>query len=79
LFNRSGEFDAADREKIRVEERQRAARHERAANGNEWAPLWFYRDVDEDSREEHWVYKGGYWEARQACKWPQEVGDIFGA
>lgn len=56
----NAELELAAREKHRVEEKQRAARKEREQKGMEWKPVWF-----ELSSEGDWVYKGGYWQAKQ--------------
>jgi hypothetical protein len=77
LTRHRGRFDDADQEKIRLEDKQRKKRHERNEQQNEWSPTWFYRDMEEDTGEEHWVYKGGYWEARDSARWPEEVPDIY--
>lgn len=56
----NAELELAAREKHRVEEKQRASRNEREQKGVEWKPVWFEVSSDGD-----WVYKGGYWQAKQ--------------
>lgn len=73
-----GRFDEADRSKVLLEDRQRKTRAIRNENGIEWAPAWFYQDVEDDTGEPHWVYKGGYWESREKKTWTTESLDIFG-
>lgn len=68
-----GHYDLADKEKGRLEEHQRAKRHDRNRRGIEWQPIWFYKTIEKDTAAEHWVYKGGYWEARAKGEWPAEV------
>lgn len=57
-----GKLDEAEEQKIRVEELQRKRRRE----GKDRQPKWFVK------KGEEWVYKGGYWEARE--KGWQEAG-----
>lgn len=59
-----GEYDVAATEKNRVEEKQRAARREREAKGEEYVPRWFTRSKDEVTGEEYWVSNGEYWQNR---------------
>jgi len=68
--------ELAVREKLRLEEKQRAARRERHDRGEEWSPRWFKRGVDPESGEECWLYQGGYWESRGRGQW-ENVADIF--
>jgi oxysterol-binding protein 1 len=42
-----------------------------------WSPRWFAREVEKDTKEEHWRYTGEYWNCRKS-KWPDYVLDIFG-
>ncbi|KAF3649761.1 Oxysterol-binding protein-related protein 1D [Capsicum annuum] len=71
-FLENGEYDMADTEKLRLEQRQREAskRQERG-----WQPRWFAKPKDSDTYQ----YKGGYWEARKTGKWnscPHIFGEI---
>eukprot|EP00158_Paraphelidium_tribonemae_P008019 Partr_v1_DN28436_c0_g1_i2_m41728 putative Oxysterol-binding protein len=59
-----GKFEQADDEKSRLEEKQRVSRHERHEKGIEWSPMWFRREVEKDTGDEHWLFTGGYWESR---------------
>ncbi|KAG5462073.1 MAG: hypothetical protein BJ554DRAFT_5636 [Olpidium bornovanus] len=69
-----GNVDAADGEKRRVEERQRETRRAMEERGEAWRPAWFeLKDRDPVDGNPAWVYKGGYWEARQAQRWPDGV------
>lgn len=71
-----GDLDLAVSEKVRVEEKQRAARRELAARGEEWRPRWFQQEVDQYTGEPCWIYKGSYWESRETGQWTG-VPDIF--
>ena len=68
--------DLAVQEKLRLEEKQRAARKERHDRGEEWSPRWFKRTVDADSGEEGWAFQGEYWESRERGTW-ENVADLF--
>ncbi|RMD42600.1 hypothetical protein DV735_g2553, partial [Chaetothyriales sp. CBS 134920] len=71
-----GEYDLAATEKNRVEEKQRAARRQREAEGTEWKPKWFRQTKDEVTGEMYWEHTGGYWEARDKGDW-SACDDIF--
>ncbi|XP_041079042.1 oxysterol-binding protein 2-like isoform X6 [Polyodon spathula] len=82
----SGRWDEANVEKQRLEEKQRAVRRRREAEAVEaqddgkeyegYQPLWFEKKVDPISRETAFVYKGGYWEAKEKKDW-KKCPDIF--
>ena len=73
-------WDEANQEKVRLEEKQRAARKEReqeaevaAAEGREaesYTPTWFRAVADplNSGRTIH-EYQGGYWETREKQDW----------
>jgi len=63
-----GRVDDADAEKERIEGEQRERRKAREKDGEDWIPRWFESVRDKDGEEE-WVYKGGYWEARERKDW----------
>eukprot|EP01097_Dermamoeba_algensis_P003710 TRINITY_DN2539_c0_g1_i4.p1 TRINITY_DN2539_c0_g1~~TRINITY_DN2539_c0_g1_i4.p1 ORF type:complete len:345 (+),score=62.41 TRINITY_DN2539_c0_g1_i4:479-1513(+) len=83
-------LDLAAKEKSRLEDKQRAARKSREKEGVEWEPRWFKVDhsvvshsskgsskSSKNSEEDvEWVYKGGYWEAKNRSTWPDSP-DIF--
>lgn len=66
----NGEYEMANSEKLRLEQRQRQARKMQERG---WKPQWFAKDKGGDS----FVYTGGYWEAREEAKW-DSCPDIFG-
>uniref|UniRef100_A0A8C5E5Q3 Oxysterol-binding protein n=1 Tax=Gouania willdenowi TaxID=441366 RepID=A0A8C5E5Q3_GOUWI len=85
-----GQWDEANAEKQRLEEKQRMVRRERereaviAASspeegkrrGRGWGALWFEKINDPVSKETLHVYKGGYWEAKDHGTWDM-CPDIF--
>ena len=71
-----GEYDFAAGEKNRVEEKQRAARRKREAEGGEWEPKWFVRRKDEVTGEGYWHGTGEYWQQRKELDW-KRCDDIF--
>lgn len=71
-----GRYDEASDEKHRVEEKQRAKRREREAEGVDYAPRWFEKKVHPLSGQEYWSYKGDYWEERKEHDW-KDVPEIF--
>lgn len=60
-----GEYDLAATEKTRVEEKQRAKRREREANGEEFVPKWFKKARDVVTGGEYWDFDGSYWRMRE--------------
>ncbi|KAI9189843.1 hypothetical protein H9P43_001276 [Blastocladiella emersonii ATCC 22665] len=74
-----GRYDDAATEKNRLEEKQRAARRTREAQGLGHAPhvpKWFTVDHDADSGERYWRFTGEYWAARDRGDWAG-VPDIY--
>jgi hypothetical protein len=71
-----GEAQRATDEKLRLEEKQRAARRRREAAGEEWRVNWFERRFDPDSQTEGWVYRGDYFERRARKDW-EGLPDIW--
>ncbi|KAJ1738918.1 hypothetical protein LPJ78_005359 [Coemansia sp. RSA 989] len=62
----TGEYELADQEKSRLENKQRATRRRREQGELEpWKPRWFVKDVDEDSGEPYWRFNGEYWAERE--------------
>ncbi|KAI8360360.1 Oxysterol-binding protein-domain-containing protein [Mortierella sp. GBAus27b] len=71
-----GNVEEADKEKLRVEQRQRDTRKAMEAKGEAWEVRWFERKADshsEDPEGHTWFYKGGYWETRETGEWNEKV------
>ncbi|XP_042472370.1 oxysterol-binding protein-related protein 2A-like isoform X1 [Zingiber officinale] len=66
----NGEYEKANAEKLRLEQRQRMARKMQETG---WKPRWFRREGEDGT----YRYIGGYWEAREQKKW-HECPNIFG-
>ncbi|OWM90182.1 oxysterol-binding protein-related protein 1C-like isoform X2 [Punica granatum] len=66
----NGEFEMANAEKLRLEQRQRQARKMQERG---WKPRWFAKDRESNA----FRYTGGYWEAREQGSW-ESCPDIFG-
>lgn len=66
----NGEYDKANAEKLRLEQRQREARKMQERG---WKPRWFAKEKGIDTYQ----YIGGYWEAREQANWGS-CPDIFG-
>ncbi|XP_057687266.1 oxysterol-binding protein 2 isoform X2 [Corythoichthys intestinalis] len=80
-----GQWDEANSEKQRLEEKQRAVRRRREAEASDaldeecdnesgreyegYQPLWFHQRRDSVTGETNFVYKGGYWEAKERQDW----------
>lgn len=82
----AGNWDQANKEKVRLEEKQRAARRQRESGAEEAAhsgrpyppyePLWFSKEREEDSDVITHVYRGNYWTSKERNDWAQ-CPDIF--
>ncbi|KEH35651.1 oxysterol-binding protein-related protein 1C [Medicago truncatula] len=66
----NGEYEMANSEKLRLEQRQRQARKMQEKG---WKPRWFAKEEGSNS----YRYVGGYWETREKGKW-ESSPDIFG-
>ncbi|EYU23919.1 hypothetical protein ABFS82_14G314600 [Erythranthe guttata] len=66
----NGEYEMANAEKLRLEQRQRQARQMQERG---WKPQWFAKEDGSDT----YRYIGGYWEAREQGNW-EACPDIFG-
>eukprot|EP01018_Ginkgo_biloba_P014602 Gb_04474 [translate_table: standard] len=66
----NGEYELANVEKLRLEQRQRQSRKLQERG---WQPRWFRKEKGQDTYQ----YIGGYWEARDESKW-DVCHDIFG-
>ncbi|OIW21480.1 hypothetical protein TanjilG_04947 [Lupinus angustifolius] len=66
----NGEFEMANSEKLRLEQRQRQARKMQERG---WQPRWFSKEKASGT----FRHIGGYWEARQEGNW-DSCPDIFG-
>ncbi|XP_051178786.1 oxysterol-binding protein-related protein 1C [Lolium perenne] len=66
----NGEYERANAEKLRLEQRQRQARKMQESG---WKPRWFAKDKGTDT----YRYLGGYWESRENSSW-EDCPDIFG-
>ncbi|KAF7834098.1 oxysterol-binding protein-related protein 1B-like [Senna tora] len=66
----NGEYEMANREKLRLEQKQRQARKMQEKG---WKPRWFVKDKGGSN----YRYSGGYWEAKEKGIW-ESCPDIFG-
>ena len=82
-----GEWDSANTEKVRLEEKQRAVRRKRETEAEQATlagepyeghqPTWFKRVEDEENGGKLiYVYNGGYWEAKEKQDW-SSCPDIY--
>uniref|UniRef100_A0A8C9NRA4 Oxysterol-binding protein n=1 Tax=Serinus canaria TaxID=9135 RepID=A0A8C9NRA4_SERCA len=58
----NGNMDVASKEKERLEEKQRAARNERAKDEVEWHTRWFHQGTNPYTGTPDWLYSGGYFD-----------------
>ncbi|XP_075882281.1 oxysterol-binding protein-related protein 2-like isoform X1 [Nelusetta ayraudi] len=56
----NGDINEASQEKERLEDKQRAARKERAKNDEEWSTRWFQMGTNPHTSSQAWLYTGGY-------------------
>ncbi|CAG8487334.1 10071_t:CDS:2 [Funneliformis caledonium] len=62
-----GNLERAEAEKLRVEQKQRDFRKFLEQQSKTWEPQWFKFENGE------WVYKGGYWEARESKSFDDKI------
>ncbi|CAB3386943.1 Hypothetical predicted protein [Cloeon dipterum] len=68
-----GDIDGAAAEKTRLEEKQRDTRKSlKAAKEEDPPPRWFCQGTNPYTRQEDWLYSGGYWDRNF-----EGVSDIF--
>uniref|UniRef100_A0A673ZT70 Oxysterol-binding protein n=1 Tax=Salmo trutta TaxID=8032 RepID=A0A673ZT70_SALTR len=75
----AGRWDEANSEKQRLEEKQRAVRRRREAEATDYEgfqPQWFHKRKNDITGETTFVYKGGYWEAKDSQDW-STCSEIF--
>ncbi|KAJ1731506.1 hypothetical protein LPJ61_002498 [Coemansia biformis] len=76
LAMETGEYEQADVEKSRLENKQRATRRQREQGELEpWKPRWFVRSFDDDSGESYWRLNGEYWDEREKAAARRESAD----
>ncbi|RXG70225.1 Oxysterol-binding protein-related protein 1 [Armadillidium vulgare] len=67
-----GEIDQAAAEKSRLEEKQRNARKTRKKGKTEYKSRWFDQGQNPFTKQEDWLYSGGYWDRNYS-----DIPDIF--
>ena len=60
----NGDLDLAAAEKHRLEEKQRAARRLREANGDTWVPMWFELKQNSILNRDEWEFNHKYLEQK---------------
>ena len=60
----NGDLELASAEKHRLEEKQRAARRLREANGDPWIPMWFELKSNSIFNRDEWEFTGQYLEQK---------------
>ncbi|CAG8518416.1 3317_t:CDS:2 [Ambispora leptoticha] len=85
----TGQYDLANSEKVRLEEKQRTKRRARErGDTDDFKPRWFIRDTEPDTGEGYWRFNHEYWQERERTgkeksegtgpgKWNVEDDDIF--
>ncbi|KAK9874161.1 hypothetical protein WA026_002516 [Henosepilachna vigintioctopunctata] len=81
-----GNWDEANTEKLRLEEKQRAVRRKKESEAEKAAiegrpyepykPLWFEKKEDPETGTVSHIYKGNYWECKEKQDWSM-CPDIF--
>ncbi|GBP38692.1 Oxysterol-binding protein-related protein 1 [Eumeta japonica] len=57
-----GDVDGAAAEKTRLEEKQRTTRKILKKSSEGWQPRWFSQGTNPYTKQEDWLYNGGYWD-----------------
>ena len=71
-----GDQQLGNKEKLRLEVKQRTIRKDREAKNIHIPGKWFEEATDSEGQLYH-KYKGGYWEARESGVWPEDTEDIY--
>lgn len=72
-----GDFEAANKLKVQLEERQRATRKMLEAQGLCLPPpRWFSKTTDSNTEASYWKFNDQYWECRATSEWT-DVPTIF--
>ncbi|KAI9340771.1 Oxysterol-binding protein-domain-containing protein [Zopfochytrium polystomum] len=71
-----GRVDDAEKEKQRLEQKQREYRKRLEAEGKRWEPQFFELKPNEGGGEATWTYRGGYWEKREKRAFEPQL-DLF--
>ena len=72
-----GLWDEANQEKLRLEEKQRLARHARESLGHDsYEPKWFRKQHDPLTDSQIHIYTNEYWDCKQKQDWSR-CHDIF--
>lgn len=74
-----GRWDEANAVKLKLEEKQRAARRQRESSAEQavstgtpyapYEPVWFKKEMDPITGSIAHIYKGGYWECKEKQDW----------
>jgi len=71
-----GKIDDAQREKDRLEEKQRAARRIREARGETYKPKFFELKFDPELGRDNWYSNNTYWKRRDQRQW-DDMPDLY--
>ena len=71
-----GDVSLGEKEKLRLEEAQRARRKARKEKNEEWEPTWFSKRVHLQTGDTIYELKDNYWDRKKLNDW-EEVPDIF--
>lgn len=71
-----GDYDRAAEEKHRLEEKQRAVRKQREAQGIEWVPRYFNQTIDPISGEKIYEFNNKYWDMRKKLAY-SDLPDLY--
>eukprot|EP01134_Creolimax_fragrantissima_P000779 CFRG0779T1 len=65
----SQDYPTAEREKLRLEEKQRATRKQRETDAISYSPRWFIPTVDPDTERPIHAFTGQYWKKKEQGDW----------
>lgn len=72
-----GSLELASSEKNRLEEKQRTRRRENHKNHVVWKPKWFDFEINGHDIKCSFKTKNGYFQVREAGKWPEDLLDLY--
>jgi hypothetical protein len=82
-----GHSEEAEKEKLRIEAKQRETRKVIADQGLTWEPCWFKLETDDYTETSlhpepmdvpyTWQFSGEYWKIRESRQWPKNQPDLW--
>lgn len=73
----NGDMTLASAEKTRLEDRQREIAKKRIDGEKSYQPVWFHKNVDPDTCQTTFDFKGTYWQKKADGTIAEGIRDLF--